>query len=105
MKVYNQRSDASNHKVNIRERYLIKGNAFWAGLFSFFGADSFYTNAIKKIRETSVIEALQGDVNALCQDSHRVLHSLGIHDTTKGSADTSESRLENYNKKTNHPVP
>lgn len=105
MKIQNQMPDPFNRTINIKERYWIKGNAFWAGFFSFFGADSFYTNAIKKIRETSVVEALQGDVNALCQDSHRVLHSPGIHDITKELVDTSESRLENYYKKTNHPVP
>jgi hypothetical protein len=69
-----------NYRTRFEKRYLLKDNNFWSGFLFFFGAAGIYSNAIRKIRETSDLDALREDVKSLNQDSHKIFLELKLQD-------------------------
>lgn len=60
---------AHSIKSNFEERFLVKGNSFWAGFLSFFGFEQPYQKTIEKIQSTSASDAMLADIEAM--RSHR----------------------------------
>ena len=65
--------DKSYYRRNLEKRYGFKKNSFLAGFLFFFGiGENPYDEAVKKILNTSVEEALREDARQLNRDWHRM---------------------------------
>jgi hypothetical protein len=66
--------DKSYYRKLLEERYGLKRRSFLSGFFFMFGiGENPYKNSIKRILNTSVEEALRGDVRQLSMDCRRAM--------------------------------
>jgi hypothetical protein len=72
-------------KYQFELRFALKKDNFWSGFF-FFGYSAYF-KAVKRIIETTEYDALQEDVNALQNDSRKVVDRLLSSSSSKGLID------------------